>query len=411
MAYEWKQITNGTYKGFQFHIASPTRQSGQGAVSIDVQTERRLQLIKRAQVDGAKIRDFGSDPRPITLEIIFFGIGYDKKFDQFEKILNEGTAGTLIIPDRKKAMSAYVHKIGETSDHSSGGSKTIRVTWMEETNKDQSPSTSLLSLPTVPSLDEAASALDSSVDDSLSILQDNPFLTAVRGLESGLSTARRAANTVLTLDDAVKNRIQQVAADITGTLALIKSAGSTILHLFGLDKSKLNAAVNKAKSEVGQISAGATSNIGTVDSETGQRITDFSDPSVLPPAPDPLAKPPIVPNIGVSPKNLQTPAGVQIFAQKAIAAITASRDSIVSDSGGRADDVGGSITTVINAIKSLAAAVATPSLTQVVVPIEMSLMEVMFQNGVDLNSLNDVHNQNTHVVDPLVVPKGTVINL
>jgi len=87
----WIEITNGSYKGFNFHIANPVKGGDtHGVTNIQQSGGRRLQIIKRPFVDGGRTKDLGREPLQFTMDIIFFGENYLIKLKDFESILNEG---------------------------------------------------------------------------------------------------------------------------------------------------------------------------------------------------------------------------------------------------------------------------------------------------------------------------------
>lgn len=394
---EWINLTDGSYKGFTFHVAIPTAANPQGIGSEEVELERRIQQIDRPLVDGAKISDFGRKSEVYTAEIYFHGPNYQQQYKAFLAVISDGVPGPLTLPTEPKTVQAAFWKLSRRADASGGNLKVVRVTWVE--HNDQ-----VVGSLNQKSIDSTKSDLDSKISTAKSKLQDNIFLTAVRGFESGLSTVRRASNMVLTLTDGVRNRIKQLDANVSGTLNLLKQTTDEIYSVFG--KAKDTSASLQATAQTAKVPAAAR-----FDSTTGQRIADFTEPDTVAPAVDPLQKPPISPQIDVPQSNVDTNQGVQIFVQKAVAQMKADRDELLSNSSGRISDVASALTAVMNSLEDFGGTIQTPSVNLVVVPREMTLMEVLFLNGVSLDNLNLIHQSNTHIDDPLVVPAGTVVAL
>lgn len=396
---EWANLTNGSFKGVPFHAAIPSRDRQYGIESEEMTIERRLQFIKRPLVDGAPVRDWGADPEVYVAVIEFFGVNHAKTAEAFLQTLNEGTPGQLILPTQAKAVLAYFWKRTRATHHNDGNSIKVTVTWVAATEVDAlgtgKASGSTL---TPPSIDQAKSSLDADVSNALGILQDNPFLTAVRTFEGGLSKVRSVVNGVLTLEEGVRNRIAAVEANIKATLALVKSATDQIHALF-----------SPSASAAAKTTSSSTS-LGT-DKETGQTVIDVSEPDTLPPAADPLAAPEVAATIDVGTSNLGSGSGVIAFGDAIADSLSADRDEVTSSSAGRTEDVARALTTVLNSLAAYIQSVSPTAPLTYTIPYDMSLGEAMFLNGIDLSQMRTIHKANSHVLDPFVVPKGTVLVL
>lgn len=405
MSAEWKNLTNGSFKGFNFHVALPSGDQIQGISSEEISLERRLQVIKRPLVDGAKVNDYGRDAEQYTAEIHFHGENWLEQFRQFRAVLDQGMPGTLILPTKEEAVQAYFQKMTRTADASGGNHLVVRCTWIEH-NEQADTGTAQKA-----NLSAAKADLDGKIDTALGILQNNPLLSAVRAMESGISVARQAANTVLTLTEGVRNRIKQLDANIQGTLSLVKEATDEIVSIF---QSGVNsAAINPFANDTGSAASGAvaTTSATGYDPETGQRIADFTEPDVPPPPPSPIAKPAIAPDVSVSTRSLDTDSGIKMFSSSAMAQMKADAAELVDHASGRTDDVSQAVTDVINSLQDVVSTVTLQGATLVVVPLEMSLAEVLFQNGISLDRLMEFYQKNSFLSDPMVVPAGSVITL
>ncbi len=395
MSDEWANLTNGSFKGVAFHAAIPNRGQQYGVESEEVTVERRLQFIERPLVDGASVNDWGSKAPIFAVVVKFFGPNHDKDLQDFFKVLDEGTPGPLILPTSPKAVLACFWKRGIATTFNDGNGARVTVTWASDeaiqstgTGKAQKFNLEQLSK-------EAGKAnLDANVSNALGVLQDNPFLTAVRTFEKSLSKTRSVVNAVLTLEDGVRNRIASIDANIKGTLALIKEATDEVQRLFGSDAANAAAAVTPALS------------LGT-NAETGQTITDFSEPDVIPPPVDALAPPPLPVTLSVPTNNLGSFSGVANFGDVVAASLASDRDEMAGSSGGRTEDVARALTTVLNSFTAYIRTVQGPEPVRYTTPVDMCLGEILFFNGIDLSELRNVLRANSHIDDPFFVPKGT----
>lgn len=394
MADEWKQLTDGSFKGHTFAVAVPAPDKGFGAVSLQQSEERRLQIAKRAGVDGGTVSDFGRDPRTFNAELVFFGPNYLNDFVAFRTKCNEGTSGILTLPDEPESVLANYQKMDKKSDHSAANTLTVSVTWIEAEAKasvfvgggNASPEKSL----------EEASALSkiSAAKSKLAIVA-NKFLSQVRSFESNLSSQRSTINTVLALNEGIRNRINQVSANVTGTMNLTNQAVDAISMLFGSGDESASASANTFAS--------------TIDASTGQRVADFGESDAIPTKVDPLARPEPESDVDVDTKTIATPASAKAAVTKIIESIIADRDELMEVSDGRTDDVFAALTETVNTLQDLAKAIEVPAVTRVIVPMEMSLAEVLFANGRSIDDIYDVYMRNTHLTDLLVVPRCTVV--
>jgi uncharacterized protein YkuJ len=390
---EWKELTDGSFKGYVFHVAVPSASAVHGTTRVEIKDGRRLQTIQRPLRDGAQVRDFGREARRFTAEVVFFGDNYQFELQEFKKKLHEGTPGILTLPDQPTAVVAYFESLTESSSHEAGNTKVCNVTWLEHTEvaSDQ-PSTGGVFTVTP---DTAKANLTAAVANAQSILQNNPLLKAVRAFEAGLSATRSLTNTVLSLNDGIRNRIKQLDANLKSTLAFAAQGIAVIDALFR-----------------GSPQASTTSSSSTaVDPETGQRVVDYLDPTSAPPQPDPLAAPEIDSERPFDPTTITSSAKAEQYVQGLITALQEDLAELLESSGGRVDDVAAAILATINTLQAYLKALADLGGTLVVVPFEMSLLEVMFQNGRAVEELSAVYKRNTHIEDPLIVPQGSVVRL
>jgi len=126
-----RNFTDGSFKDYRFHIATPTFATPHGVRSITKVDNRRLQKIKRPLTEGDDVHDFGRDARTFSAEIVFFGPNYLNEFYSFRAKCDEGTAGKLILPDQPEAILAMYSNMSVASNASDGESLTISVMWIE----------------------------------------------------------------------------------------------------------------------------------------------------------------------------------------------------------------------------------------------------------------------------------------
>jgi hypothetical protein len=291
----------------------------------------------------------------------------------------------------------------ETADHSAANCKMVHITWVE-TNEAGEP----LANPLRKSLADSKSALGSALGAASSLLNNNPLIKAVRAAESGLSAARSLTNAVFALDAGVRSRILQIQANVQGTLSLVKSASDLI---FADTHSSLSqflspsgASQNPSDVKAKQVQLG-------VDPETGQKIVDFSSTDTAPQAVDPLAKPALASEVAVNINGIRSPTGINKMGKELVDALKANRDELLAKGGSQVIDVAHGLTTTINSLQDFIAQAATPEQRLVVVPREMSLLEVLFQNSITVDQLRNVHQKNPEISDPIVLPAGTVVAL
>lgn len=391
----WKNLTDGSFKGFRFHTSKPKKGGDVHGISSQKTTKaRRLQIVKKPRVDGGGINDFGADPDTIEVDIIFFGADYLKKYEEFLSLCSDGKPGILVVPVRSRAVVAYFQQVTETTEVGSGGTIRASVSFVEDTTIDpvelETASTSV-----VPNSLQKASALSEKLDAAKKILNSNPLIDAVRFAESGISTVRRYANTVIQLDQNIRNRITSVTNEINGTIDLVKGAVS----IFKKDKVP------------------STANTGNlIDPETGQEVVPFDQVDEPTEADDILDQPDPTPITSentpeLSDSNLVSNAGIEVFTTKASELVKAQREEMALLGGGKTDDISKSLTQVIIALDDFRASIATKAGTPVLVPNDLSIVEIMFHNGIDLNDLSRVISNNRHVSDPLAVDAGTVVYL
>jgi len=389
----WREITNGTFKGFVFHVAVATKNlDTHGQSSSSVSTTRRVQIIRRPFQSGQRTRDMGANGEDIVSELIFFGLGYKRRWEDFKDVLDEGTSGTLVMPDRE-AVNASLISYDENSSVDNGNSKTIRVTWAsDEVAADQIAVGAAVGL--IPKgLVDTVNTFEKGVENVLSVINNNPIIATIRQLENITATAVNSVVLATSLPKAVRDRVLNSIANIEASLDTAVSSFKTLLGLFDTTDP------------------GSGFESGQLDPETGQPIEDGLEDETVDPAIDPLEAPERQPTETVTVISLETKDGLDDFESQMITLLRSSVITIQTDTVGRTEDVSESVEDVINQLRDVIQAASPISIFQVVTPFELSLVEVMFENDVDLSTIDDVLAKNTFIDDPNIVPANSVITL
>ncbi len=393
MADIWREITNGTFKGFVFHVATPTKNlDTHGQSSETIRTQRRIQRIRRPFQNGQRTRDMGANGEDASVELIFFGLGYKRRWEDFKVILDEGTSGTLVLPDRE-AINATLDFYDESASVDNGNSKTVRVAWTEdEVSPDQIAVGAAFGF--IPKgLVNAVNSFGKAVEEVQSVINKNPIIATIRQLENITSTAVNSVVLATSLPKAIRDRVLNSVANIEASLATAVSAFNTLLGLFDTTEP------------------GSGFIPGETDSETGQPIEDGLEDETVIEAVDPLERPERPPTETVEVISLETSDGLTDFEDQMITLLRASVETMQIDTVGRTEDVAETVEVTINDLRDVIAAAKPVEAVQVVTPFELSLPEVMFANGVDLSTIDDVLLKNTFLDDANIIPGNTVITL
>ncbi|MFV8250249.1 DNA circularization N-terminal domain-containing protein [Bdellovibrio bacteriovorus] len=391
----WKELTDGSYKGYTFHVAIPSGTGSRGAVSIQTDLERRLQIIERAGVDGADINDFGKKPEVIVAELIFTGDGYLDEIEKFRKICSEGTAGLLILPDRPDAVVAKFHKANFKSEVGSGRTKVVSVTWIEDkseaTKYAETVGTVTASKDDFGTVSANALAAVAAAKDTV---DKNSFLKAIESVESGISTARSSVIQALKMSGDARGMILGIKDRIDGNLDAIRDTIQRVQDFY----NSFNGSNSNGVRQFDETAGGAF-------------LSDFREPDDIPVPTDPLVKPPTTSDEVIVPGPIQSEAGAEDSLSNSAEQIVKDRDALTEQTQGKTDDIGQALTAVANLTIQLSKVVAAKPSRAVLVPFEMSLVEVMFHNGVYWDDLLRVRRINTHIADSLAVPQGEVVYL
>ena len=415
MAYEWREVTDGTFKGFVFHVATPTKNfDTHGSASETIKSSRRIQKVVRPFQNGQKTRDMGADGDVVTETIIFFGLGYKRRFEDFQKVLNEGTSGTLVLPTRE-AINATFESMEESADADNGNSKTARVTWVQDEVSGDLIAFGAASGFIPKGLVDAVNSFNEAVEDVLSVIQNNPILATIRQLENITATAVNSVVLATSLPKAIRDRVLTTIANMESSLAVAQSSFNTLLGLFDTEEPGSPGA------------PGSGFEPGRVDPDTGQPLEDGLVDETVVEAEDPLAAPETEPDTVVEPRSLETVEGLEDYETELITLLQVSIETIQVDTVGRMQDISDATEDAILDIRDTIQAAkpsrsfqsadpTSPSVLgvasiQILTPVELSLPEIMFENGIELSTIDDILAKNTFLDDPNIVPANTVINL
>ena len=391
---DWLELTDGSFKGFVFHVASPTfGLDSHGATDISVKSGRRIHKIQRPFVNGQKTIDLGGKGDDVTVDLIFFGPTYLDRFEEFKKVLNEGSSGKLILPDRREAIQASFESMDETSRSGEGVSKSVRVTWTQDEVTATEVAVGAAEGLIPKGVLDAVSTMSNVVSAAGAVLRNNPVLATIRQFETAVSSVTSTVVTAVALGEAVRSRVLTTISNLENSFDTINAAGDQIANFFG------------GEPDPGGFEA------GRVDSETGQPLEDSDADDEVTDQEDPLEAPETEPDTEIEIVSLQTEEGLADFQAQVIALLDDSAESLSSDTDGRTDDVSDSLIEVVNAVRDVVEAASPSEVRLVVTPFELSLAEIMFANEVDLNLLNETLKKNSFINDIHVVPKGSVIRL
>lgn len=392
----WFEITNGTYKGFDFHIANPIKGGNtHGVTNIQQVRARRLQVIKRPFVDGGRTKDLGADPGQITVDVIFFGDNYLQNLKEFESVLNDGESGKLLLPDEPESLWATFQRIDKTSRSGETRSKTVRVTWIEDavveaTDQASGPAVGIIEKTIV----DASNDMTAFVAKANEVLNNNKIIDTVRKIESVTGNASNAFINAVGLTDQVRGRILTTVANLTNSFNTITAAKDQLLSIFGVADSR------------GSGFAG-----GVVDPVTGNTVESLSGDQETVVEVDPLAAPDLEPDASVEIQSVETAENLNTFRDDMIAFLEDQTEQLGQDTGGRTDDVTQATIDVTNSLRDLIQVTTPAPPIFVQTPVDLSLAEVLFHHGIDLQNIEDVYRRNTAIDDILDIPRGTVIEL
>jgi hypothetical protein len=397
-------FTDGSFKGYRFHVALPTRDQQHGVNSLEKTYSKRLQLIKRALRDGADINIFGANEVAYSVEIEFHGPNYLAEFDSFYAItMGEDSAGVLILPDMPKAVLAVFEKMSVRSAASSGETLVVSASWIGAGSK---PSKSLAELTDAATGDQVAAAaaatsrLEAASSKAQDVIRNNGFMKGVQSVYGKLSQGRSSINAVLKASNSQRKAVLDSVGNIQATLGLANSIGDRVLSF-----------VTKKAASRTTLTAPTFEPESTIDAATGQQVADFAEPETVAAKADPLAKPSVVPTVEKEVPGIETPAGAELSLAKVADSLQKDAIALEELSGGRTEEITRAIGAVRSAIVDLASTVKPQMKVPYLTRVEMSIHEVLFVNGLSIDLTMRTLEKNPHLEDELAIPAGTVVYL
>lgn len=402
MAREWN-ITNGIFKNFTFHLANPGKGTNSGITMMDVNNERRLQISERALIDGADVEDFGKKARTFSAEVIFFGDDYQIQLKAFEKILDEGTTGILILPDVDQAINAKYQKHTRKTSATEGGCTILSVSWIEDRTSVVSETTATAAeqaraalasgniAESAPTIQEQSSDALQKANSTLANLKSNSLLNSLQSAENSVTNTRVTLNTALNLPRNQRQGILSSIGQLTSGITDMKS-GLAGLQTFAslLEFGLTVAAPTRINSSLG------ASDFASVDTPVTTTV------------------------IGGTTKVVQTNNAVTtissfeqavVMLKKTLKIVTDSSSALEVQTSGNTSVVSSSAISLVNSVKDLIKIIDIKSTKNVLTTSTTSLLEICFNNGLTVSDVNTVYKMNTFLSDILYVPAFTVINL
>mgnify|MGYP000067763058 CR=1 FL=1 len=396
--FEWYNLTNGSFNGYNFHIAEPKGDKVHGISSSEMKISRRLQISKRPLVDGASVRDFGANERTFSFEVIFFGKYYLENYLQFETAVNTGTPGELVIPTYPRPIQCYFSEASVKSAVDSHNTIVVSVSFVQDEVTDQvgtNSTTKNLSQKELSELIKNKSTI------AKSVIEENEFVSAIEAFEDGLTGARRFATTVSNLQEAVRSKIGNLKGQLLSTLALLGEAipkiESRTDSLEDISSGFLEKEFNR---DIVEISSAVelSTDVETVADDDG---IETSSEGALGEAE--IA----VEEVG----NINSDVAVEDKLLSISGSLASSSEEMNALASGNAQDVFVAIKDLNSVVYEYKKFFKQKTLQMVLVNREVSLIEVMFKNEVDADQLEQISSYNTHLEDNLIIPPGEVVYL
>ena len=281
----------------------------------------------------------------------------------------------------------------ETSRAGEAESKSVRVTWVQDevTVQETAVGAAVGLIPK--GVIEAVNTVQNVVSAAGGVLRNNTILATIRQFETVVSSGTSSVVTVVALGEAVRQRVLTTISNVENSYSTILDAADQIRNFFG-----------------GEAPASGFED-GRVDSQTGQVIEDADTEDELTEVEDPLEAPETEPDSVIILSSLETAEGLNDFLEQTKTLLEGSSESFEDDTEGRTEDVALSITEVINTVRDMIEAAAPSEVRLVVTPLELSLAEILFENGINPNEMNEVLKKNSFISDIWAVPRGSVISL
>lgn len=396
-------VTDASFKGFTFHVAIPNANVQMGVQSQEVLEERRLQISEKPAVDGAELEDFGAKHRTFNVTVIFFGPDYRPSLKKFREILNQGTAGTLILPDLDEAVQARYQRSGRTSTASDGSSTLMNITFLEDkapvakdaAQLEREASAGAKALVQAGKLADAqgsvqgiCSKITQYANGVSGRLGQNSFLRAIAQAESAVVDITTAANSVANISRNARLQMTSLQNRLDLELDSLKGSVAGVLDFFK------NLAENPDEASRYNLGLGAE---------------DFAAPDIVSAAVIGGSSQVVVQS---EPKGfVQSLPDASEQLKEALKNISSTTENLETTTQGNSADVSQSAIPLLNEISTLISVLEARPTIAVLTRVQTSIAEVCFQNGLDVAEVDRVHRLNPHLEDALDVPALTVVNL
>ena len=397
------RITDASFKGLTFHVAVPAKNSPFGVMSQEIVNERRLQISEKPLIDGAEVEDFGRKPRMFSAEVIFFGDNYLELLRAFEAKLNEGSSGTLILPDLDEAVVAKYQKHTRKSSAQDGNSTLLSVSWVED--KTVRTAASLftpdpLNISTVngktedekkDEVNHKADLVKDAVAATRNLLENNSYLQKITDAQNAVSSQQQTVSSIANLPGDTKNLI-------LGTVSRFKN-----------ETDSLQSAMNGLRS-YNDILKNNEADGSPTRYNTGLGLADFVSIGVATTTVvSGSAK--VVNAVKLPEVVIQSYTDASSKLKASLAVVKSVQATLQKNTKGATDDIVTANIILINSIQDLIKTLDDKSSKQILTESPTSLIELCFRNGLKVKDVNRVHLLNTQIDDILDIPRYTVVNL
>jgi len=398
---DWK-ITNGSFKGIGFHVAIPKADSQFGIIDQDVNTERRLQISERPGVDGADVEDFGQKPRTFSATVVFFGGDYQASLKSLERILNEGTSGTLILPDLDEAVNAKFQRESRRTNSNDGYTTTLSLSWIEDRSQiitassisdAQAAQAALQGGNTQDALGTVlsqSSKANEQANKALAALSLNKFLNKLSSAENAIVNARVTINSFNNLPKNQRQEILSLVGRVNGEITGLQAA----INGLGNYSDSLNLGLSQTNPS--RVNTG----VGAVD----YRSVDKVSTSVVSGSERVLVKTAVT-------RPVQSFQEAENLLQSSVESLSETKNLLETKTQGATSDFSTEVVTLVNLTKDLIFIIQDKPTKQVLTTAQTTLLETCFYNQIPVSDIDRIYKLNRHLDDILNIPRLTVINL
>lgn len=381
---------NGSAQEVVFFFEVPNGEDPTQKTALETANDsggRRLVKYEYPYLDGQRVRDLGRKAESFTMNIKFWGLNYQQRFNEFISVaLGSSKQGTLLHPLRGSITARFetyefVHRYDEWN------AVTIKATFVE-------------------------AALDAD-------LQTQTYTP------SADSALRSALQSLTTIQASISNGIAEVSA-------LLLLPGSIISAM----QSRLTSLTGQTSRLLGQLgvtfsSDATTQQLAQAAAPLSGGITDLTSGTVATPSAGgtTLASLPPVYQVGLDPTaqdifTTQLAAFVnanQVSTQQAVynanaarVAIAAAIDEINTNFGNDGYDLVVQYRLLANQIQAATEASISSEKSLVTIyttPTLMSLRQIAFANNLSIDSQNDIEALNPNLASVNYIPAGTQITV